>query len=243
MFFDVFSIFDIYELNSMMNNKRMVIVLVMLLPMLVIILIMSALWMFKGMNWNLNKSFMKFMNDQCMRTKSYLIKSYSIIIISLFLTLLSVNMTGLISFTFSMSSQLIFTLSIALPMWLSLILSSFMYNKMAFMAHLLPDGAPLWLNPFLVLIETISIMVRPLTLSFRLAANMTAGHVVLCLMTSYLCIFMNCFNIQHLVLLTMSMVYVLFEVGICMIQGYIFQLLFFFYKSDFFQTLSEKNYI
>nr|WDA96124.1 ATP synthase F0 subunit 6 [Hirudinaria manillensis] len=232
MFLDVFSIFDIYELNSLLFNNISMNMLVMLLPMLVIILIMCNLWISKGMNWNLNSLPLKFMNDQCMRTKSYLIKSYSIIIISLFLTLLSVNMTGLISFTFSMSSQLIFTLSIALPMWLSLILSSFMYNKMAFMAHLLPDGAPLWLNPFLVLIETISIMVRPLTLSFRLAANMTSGHVVMCLVTNFLSSIMMNLSGLHLFLLLFSSMYLLFEVGICIIQAYIYCLLLSLYSDD-----------
>nr|YP_003331203.1 ATP synthase F0 subunit 6 [Whitmania pigra]ABX79784.1 ATP synthase F0 subunit 6 [Whitmania pigra] len=232
MCLDVFSIFDIYEFNSMMNNKRMVIVLMILVPLIMYFFLMSALWMFKFSFISLIKSFIKIMSDQCSRSTSYVLKGYSIVIISLFLVLVSVNLLGLVSFSFSTSSHLLFTLVIGLPLWMSMMMSSFMFSKKTFIAHLLPDGAPLWLNPFLVLIESISIMVRPITLSFRLAANMTAGHVVLCLMTSYLCIFMNCFNIQHLVLLTMSMVYVLFEVGICMIQGYIFCLLLSLYTDD-----------
>nr|YP_010292304.1 ATP synthase F0 subunit 6 [Poecilobdella javanica]ULO25928.1 ATP synthase F0 subunit 6 [Poecilobdella javanica] len=232
MFLDVFSIFDIYELNSLLFSKIMLNLLLMLSSMMVIIMVMCNMWVNKSMNWSLNSLPIKFMNDQCMRTKSYLIKGYSIIIISLFLTLLNVNMMGLISFTFSLSSQLIFTLSVALPMWLSLILSSFMNNKMVFMAHLLPDGAPLWLNPFLVLIETVSIMVRPLTLSFRLAANMTSGHVVLCLMTNFLSSIMMNLSSMHLVLLLFSTMYLLFEVGICIIQGYIYCLLLSLYSDD-----------
>ena len=54
------------------------------------------------------------------------------------------------------------------------------------MAALLPIGAPAALNPFLVLIETVRIMARPVTLSVRLIANMRAGHIVLTLIGNYL---------------------------------------------------------
>nr|YP_009024164.1 ATP synthase F0 subunit 6 [Whitmania acranulata]AGL34620.1 ATP synthase F0 subunit 6 [Whitmania acranulata]QIC20353.1 ATPase subunits 6 [Whitmania acranulata] len=238
MCLDVFSNFDLYEFNYMLYNKE--------LFNMCMFLINNAVYSFMSVKvWNLglNISFMfsvlmSIMKDQCNRTHSYFLNTSQLFVVALFLTLVSVNLTGLISFSFSTSSHLLFTLIIGLPLWMSMIMSSFVFKSKSFIAHLLPDGAPLWLNPLLVLIESVSIMVRPVTLSFRLAANMTAGHVVLCLMTSYLCIFMNCFNIQHLVLLTMSMVYVLFEVGICMIQGYIFQLLFFFLLSGLISDFS-----
>lgn len=210
----------------------MVIVLIILVPLIICFFLISALWMFKFRFISLIKRFIKIISDQCSRSTSYVLKGYSIVIISLFLVLVSVNLLGLVSFSFSTSSHLLFTLVIGLPLWIRIMMSRFMFRKKTFIAHLLPDGAPLWLNPFLVLIESIRIIVRPITLSFRLAANMTAGHVVLCLITRYLCIFINCFNIQHLVLLTISIVYVLFEVGICIIQGYIFCLLLSLYTDD-----------
>nr|AJO61905.1 ATP synthase F0 subunit 6 [Whitmania laevis] len=232
MCLDVFSIFDVYEFNSMMYDKRMVTVFMVLVPLILCAFLMITLWSFNFSFISGMKKIIKIMSDQCNRSTSYMLKGYSIIIISLFLVLISVNLFGLVSFSFSTSSHLLFTLMVGLPLWVSMILSGFMFSSKAFIAHLLPDGAPLWLNPFLVLIESVSIMVRPITLSFRLAANMTAGHVVLCLMTSYLCIFLNCFNVQHLVLLVTSMMYLLFEVGICMIQGYIFCLLLSLYTDD-----------
>ena len=77
-----------------------------------------------------------------------------------------INLIGLNPYTFSLSRHLIITLSLGLPIWLSFITSSALKNLKATIAHLLPDGAPDWLNPFLILIETTRIIVRPLPLSF-----------------------------------------------------------------------------
>jgi ATP synthase subunit 6 len=96
---------------------------------------------------------------------------------------------------------------------------------------LLPRGAPAWLSPPLVIIETIRILVRPLTLSFRLAANIRAGHIVLGLVNIYLARAFSSF-ISFSTLLTIRVVYTLFEVGICLVQAYIFCLLLSLYSDD-----------
>nr|YP_009024138.1 ATP synthase F0 subunit 6 [Whitmania laevis]AGL34594.1 ATP synthase F0 subunit 6 [Whitmania laevis] len=166
MCLDVFSIFDVYEFNSMMYDKRMVTVFMVLVPLILCAFLMITLWSFNFSFISVMKKIIKIMSDQCNRSTSYMLKGYSIIIISLFLVLISVNLFGLVSFSFSTSSHLLFTLMVGLPLWMSMILSGFMFSSKAFIAHLLPDGAPLWLNPFLVLIESVSIMVRPLLYHF-----------------------------------------------------------------------------
>nr|UTY22723.1 ATP synthase F0 subunit 6 [Hirudo nipponia]WDA96078.1 ATP synthase F0 subunit 6 [Hirudo nipponia] len=232
MCLDVFSIFDLYEFNSMMINKQILYTLLLVLPLIIFVSAVPMVWTKKFSCFEGMSTLMSIINTQCSRTGSRMLKGYSIVIVSLFLMLISVNLFGLISFSLSLSSHLVFSLLVGLPLWMSVLLSSFVYKYKVFIAHLLPDGAPLWLNPFLVLIESVSIMVRPVTLSFRLAANMTAGHVVLCLMTSYLCVFLNCLSLSHLVLLIVSSLYVVFEVGICVIQSYIFCLLLSLYSDD-----------
>lgn len=117
-------------------------------------------------------------------------------------------------------------------MWLSLIISGASYYPSAFLAGLLPGGAPSWLNPFLVLIETTSIGVRPITLSFRLAANIRAGHIVLALIGIYAASALFVSLSASILLLSIQTLYILFELGICIIQAYIFCLLLSLYSDD-----------
>lgn len=94
-------------------------------------------------------------------------------------------------------------------------------------------GAPAVLNPFLVLVETVSLIVRPITLSVRLAANMGAGHIVLCLVGRYLRRGFFCYSFFPVFLLMgISVFYFLFEVGVCLIQAYIFFLLLNLYGDE-----------
>jgi ATP synthase subunit 6 len=120
-----------------------------------------------------------------------------------------------------------------LPLWLSLILSRFFNRFSRFIGSLLPGGAPDVLNPFLVLIERVRILVRPITLSFRLRANITAGHVILSLIRSY--VIRGIFLISwwsFIFLFLLQMGYIIFEVGICFLQSYIFCLLLTLYADE-----------
>jgi ATP synthase subunit 6 len=94
-------------------------------------------------------------------------------------------------------------------------------------------GAPAPLNPFLVIIETVRILVRPITLSVRLTANMRAGHIVLTLVGNYLTarfFISSIFSI--LLLISIQVLYTIFEFGISLIQAYIFCLLITLYSDE-----------
>jgi len=108
------------------------------------------------------------------------------LITALFLFLIFINLSGLIPYVFRPTRHLAISLSLGLPLWLSLIISGILFNPASVIASLLPIGAPAALNPFLVIIETVSILVRPITLSVRLTANIRAGHIVLTLIGNYL---------------------------------------------------------
>lgn len=177
-------------------------------------------------------NFLNIIISQLIRTSSKSLKGFSIIISSLFLIIIIINLIGIIPYTFSLSSHLIFTLSLGLPIWLRLILSRWQHAPKKSIAHLLPDGAPDWLNPFLILIEITRILVRPITLSFRLAANMTAGHIVLSLVGVYRRTRIFYTSLTTIFLIIINMGYILFEFGICLIQRYIFTLLISLYRDD-----------
>ena len=155
------------------------------------------------------------------------------IITGLFVFLIFLNLTGLVPYVFSPTRHLAVSLSLGLPLWLSLLVSGLFFNPTSVVAGLLPMGAPAPLNPFLVLIETVSILVRPITLSVRLIANISAGHIVLTLVGNYMTASLfvgGAFSIA--LLLSIQILYSVFEFGIGVIQAYIFCLLITLYSDE-----------
>ena len=173
------------------------------------------------------------MTQQADRTNTTNIKGLTGLLVPLFVFIISINFIGIAPYVFSSSSHLIFTFALGLPLWLRLILSSSTFRPTSTLAALLPGGAPAWLNPFLILIETVRTLVRPITLSVRLAANISAGHIVLTLVGVYFTYALLSSRVTATVLLFFIQAgYTLFEIGICMIQAYIFCLLLSLYTDD-----------
>nr|QXJ80376.1 ATP synthase F0 subunit 6 [Homogryllacris parcibrevipenna] len=151
------------------------------------------------------------------------------IFISLFTLILFNNFLGLFPYVFTSTSHLTLTLTLALPLWLSFMIYGWINHTQHMFTHLVPQGTPPILMPFMVCIETISNIIRPGTLAVRLAANMIAGHLLLTLLgntgpslsTSLLTLLI----IGQLALLTL-------EAAVAMIQSYVFAVLTTLYSSE-----------
>lgn len=104
------------------------------------------------------------------------------IFISLFSIIVFNNFLGLFPYIFTRTSHLTLTLALALPLWLSFIIYGWINHTQHIFAHLVPQGTPAVLIPFIVCIETIRNIIRPGTLAVRLAANIIAGHLLLTLL-------------------------------------------------------------
>ena len=89
---------------------------------------------------------------------------------------------GLLPYVFTRSRHIAITLSLSLPLWITLIVFGWFTHTKHIFAHLVPQGTPPVLIPFIVLIETIRNIIRPGTLAVRLAANIIAGHLLLTLL-------------------------------------------------------------
>lgn len=178
--------------------------------------------------------FLSFIYSQRKRTFRYNLGGFSLSLVSLFSLLMVINLLGLVPYIFRLTRHLVISLSLSLPLWWSLILSSVVNNPSQFLAGLLPGGAPAALAPFLVLVERVRIMVRPLTLCLRLTANIGAGHVVITLMGVYLCVEVVIIQnwIALFILLAFQFFYFFFEVGVALVQAYIFSLLFSLYGDE-----------
>lgn len=106
------------------------------------------------------------------------------IFVSLFILIVYSNFLGLFPYIFTSTRHLSIAVRIALPLWLGYIIYSTLNNINFFLSHLVPRGTPYVLMPFIVIIELIRRVIRPLTLSVRLAANIVAGHLLIVLVRS-----------------------------------------------------------
>ena len=228
MILDIFSSFDPHVLKPAQIRPRSFWVTV-IIPLL---FFYPSLWVAPRHYWILYWVPARVIKSQAGRTTGKRIKGFNALLIPLFILIIITNLRGLSPYVFRHTAHLLITLTYGFPLWLGLLFSGFIKSPRSFIAGLLPGGAPAWLNPILVLIETIRISFRPLTLSFRLAANIRAGHIVLGLIGVYASGAILTSIWVFIFLISIQILYVLFEVGICLIQGYIFCLLLTLYSDD-----------
>nr|ASL05723.1 ATP synthase F0 subunit 6 [Agapanthia daurica]QVM79313.1 ATP synthase F0 subunit 6 [Agapanthia daurica] len=153
----------------------------------------------------------------------------TLIFISLFSLILFNNFIGLFPYIFTSTSHMTMTLTLALPLWLSFMIYGWVNNTIHMFAHLVPQGTPPILMPFMVCIETISNIIRPGTLAIRLSANMIAGHLLMTLLGStgpLLSIWM--INL----LLIVQILLLILESAVAVIQSYVFTVLSTLYSSE-----------
>nr|YP_010022723.1 ATP synthase F0 subunit 6 [Polleniopsis mongolica]QOP39571.1 ATP synthase F0 subunit 6 [Polleniopsis mongolica]QXG15704.1 ATP synthase F0 subunit 6 [Polleniopsis mongolica] len=157
------------------------------------------------------------------------INGSTFIFVSLFSMILFNNFMGLFPYIFTSTSHLTFTFTLALPLWLCFMLFGWINNTQYMFAHLVPQGTPTILMPFMVCIETISNIIRPGTLAVRLTANMIAGHLLLTLLgntgPSMSTILLSLLIITQIALLIL-------ESAVAMIQSYVFAVLSTLYSSE-----------
>lgn len=162
------------------------------------------------------------------------IKGKIIILIILFYFILLLNLTGLFPYVFTITAHIALTFSLALRFWLSFLIMRLTKNTKLFLAHLVPLGTPITLSQFIRIIERVSLLIRPITLSVRLAANITAGHILIALCRSPI-LFINSFSTALLLL-------VILEIAVAFIQAYVFVTLLSIYLRETYETKSPLPY-
>nr|YP_010586021.1 ATP synthase F0 subunit 6 [Anisocentropus maculatus]UZZ43757.1 ATP synthase F0 subunit 6 [Anisocentropus maculatus] len=153
----------------------------------------------------------------------------TLLFISLFSLIFFNNILGLFPYIFTSTSHLIMSLTLALPFWLSFMIFGWLNNTNHMFIHLLPQNTPNLLMPFMVMIESISILIRPITLSVRLMANMIAGHLLITLMSKtgikMSLLMVNFLILSQVLLLTL-------ESAVAIIQAYVFSILSNLYSNE-----------
>nr|QXX99775.1 ATP synthase F0 subunit 6 [Osteolaemus tetraspis osborni] len=157
---------------------------------------------------------------------------WSLMLMSLLTILILNNLLGLLPYTFTPTTQLSMNLALALPLWLATVLIGLRNKPASSLAHLLPEGTPTPLIPILILIETISLLIRPIALAVRLTANLTAGHLLIHLIAAAALNLMTTYPLlAGLTMITLTLL-MLLEIAVAMIQAYVFTLLLSLYLQE-----------
>jgi len=164
----------------------------------------------------------------------------SIIFISFFFYICFSNFIGLFPYIFTASRHLVFTLSLALPLWMGRIILACLYQFNHVIAHLVPLGTPRFLMPVIVIIETISSIIRPLTLAVRLAANIIAGHLLLTLLGN------QCspgIRVALRAVIIALVLLLILECAVACIQSYVFTILRSLYLAEHINNEFSKKFL
>nr|YP_010397660.1 ATP synthase F0 subunit 6 [Brevibora exilis]UQJ78794.1 ATP synthase F0 subunit 6 [Brevibora exilis] len=192
-------------------------------------------------------SFPRWTNNRLFTTQTWLINRFvnqlltplnigghkwALLFTSLMLYLISMNLMGLLPYTFTPTTQLSMNMGFAVPLWLATVIIGMMNQPTASLGHLLPEGTPTLLIPVLVIIETISLFIRPLALGVRLTANLTAGHLLIQLISMAVLVLLPLMPMVALLTSTILVMLTLLEVAVAMIQAYVFILLLSLYLQE-----------
>lgn len=159
--------------------------------------------------------------------------NYFILLLSLFLFIFGLNLLGFFTYTFPLTTHIFITFGLSLGIWLGVIILGFYNFRGLYLSSFMPLGAPLFLSPFLVVIEMISNLSRPIALGMRLAANLTAGHILMAILGDFgsKLLILN-YGILPLFPVLVVIFMTILEVGVLVIQAYVFCLLSVIYLRD-----------
>nr|AQS27639.1 ATP6 [Campethera bennettii]AQS27640.1 ATP6 [Campethera bennettii]ATD83039.1 ATPase subunit 6 [Campethera scriptoricauda] len=157
---------------------------------------------------------------------------WALILTSLMILLLSINLLGLLPYTFTPTTQLSMNMALAFPLWLATLLTGLRNQPSASLGHLLPEGTPTPLIPALILIETTSLLIRPLALGVRLTANLTAGHLLIQLISTATTALLSIMPAISILTTIILLLLTILEVAVAMIQAYVFVLLLSLYLQE-----------
>lgn len=174
---------------------------------------------------NIVKKLLKLVNYFFLSIKSTLVRSMAAaLLMSLILFIFLLNISSMFCFNFARTSQTRLVLSLRLIFWFPLIAFKIKTNLKGFLSHTIPEGTPIFLVSLLFIIEIIRSLIRPITLTVRLVANILAGHLLIILLSKLV------FSITPIALIYACLNLV--EIFVSFIQAYIFTTIICLYFSE-----------
>ena len=162
-------------------------------------------------------------------------KLYFPLLFAIFLSILSMNLAGMIPYSFTVTSHIIVTFGIALIAFSAINLIGIRIHGFHLMSFFLPAGAPLALAPLLVMIEVVSYSFRVISLALRLFANMMSGHCLLKILAGFSWTMLTAggiLSVIHILPLVVIFAIIGLELAIAFLQAYVFVVLLCIYLND-----------
>ncbi len=156
-------------------------------------------------------------------------KPYFSFIFSLFIFVLFCNMVGMLPYSFTVTSHIIVTLAFAMFIFIGVTILGFVIHGFKYLKIFVPSGVPMVLLPIIMIIEIISYLSRPVSLSVRLFANMMAGHTMLKVFGGFV---ISLGLIAGWLPLTFSVALTGLEILVAFLQAYVFAILTCIYLND-----------
>lgn len=157
-------------------------------------------------------------------------------IFTLFMFIGIMNLIGIVPYTFAPTAHIIVTMGLSVSIFLGVSLMGFRINGSDYLSMFMPAGSPMALAPFLVIIEIVSHFAKAVSLGVRLASNITAGHLLFSILSGFAFDMITSGSILFISLSIIPLAIILFisflEIGVALIQAYVFSLLTTIYISD-----------
>lgn len=157
------------------------------------------------------------------------------LVFTIFMLLTVSNMIGVIPYSFTIASHIIVTASLAVLVFLTVLIYGFYKNGLKFLKLFVPSGIPIFILPLVVLIEVFSFFLRPISHSVRLFANMLAGHIALAVFAGFIPMLAGIGIAGYFgAALPLAMVIALYalEILVAFLQAYVFTILTVIYIND-----------
>nr|YP_008083543.1 ATP synthase F0 subunit 6 [Neopyropia tenera]AGL96396.1 ATP synthase F0 subunit 6 [Neopyropia tenera] len=161
--------------------------------------------------------------------------AYFPFIFTIFTIILYCNLIGMVPYSFTVTSHIAFTFGLALSIYIGINIIGFRTHGIKFFTIFLPKGVPLFIVPLVVAIEFVSYVVKVFTISIRLFANMTSGHTLLKIIAGFVWTMISIggvFVYLQIIPLVLLLALVGLEIGIALLQAYVFTLLTCIYLND-----------
>lgn len=156
-------------------------------------------------------------------------------IFTLHILLLTCNLIGMVPYSFTVTSHIVFTFGLSLSIFIGINIIGIQTHGTKFFSLFLPRGVPLVIVPLLVTIEFVSYIIKVFTLSIRLFANMTSGHTLLKIIAGFAWTMLSTGGLLaffHIIPLGLLIALIGLEFGIASLQAYVFTLLTCIYLND-----------
>lgn len=155
-------------------------------------------------------------------------KSSANLMLILFIVIITINTTAIMPYVFANTAHLSISLTVSLTIWISTIIYGWKNSFKIIIAHITPIGTPINLINFIVIIEIISNIIRPITLSVRLSANILAGHLLLLLLSNFSIIRFTFTRLSALFIFILA----LLEIIVAFVQAYVLITLISLYHNE-----------